>query len=181
MWTWMPLFFAASIPTASTPFIALLSFITIGVAGAIGCFVGGLLADRLGRANVTIWAMAISGACALLIGFTFGHTWLITLIIGCIWGASIIADSAQYSASVSEVVHEAYVGTALTFQMCAGYFLTIISIYMIPLLQQAVGWQWVFAFLAIGPAIGIWAMWAFKQTRHHSDQTTAMDERNQHV
>lgn len=162
MWTWIPLFFAASIPIASTNFVALLSFITIGAAGAIGRFVGGVIADRIGRANVTIWSMVISGACALTIGFTFGAVWPITLAVAVVWGASIIADSAQYSALVSEVIHDAYVGTALTIQMCAGYLLTIVSIYLVPILQQAVGWQWVFAFLAVGPMFGILAMWKFK-------------------
>ncbi|MER2191514.1 MAG: MFS transporter [Solibacillus sp.] len=163
MWTWIPVFFAASHPIASAQFIAIWSFITIGIAGAIGCVVGGLLSDKIGRANVTILSMIISGICAVSIGFTFGGQWALTIVFAITWGVSIIADSAQYSAAVAEAADEAYVGTALTFQMCLGFLLTIVSINLIPLLQQIVGWQWVFSFLAVGPAIGIVYMVRFKR------------------
>lgn len=162
MWTWIPVFFAASLPYASAQFIALWSFVTIGGAGAVGCVLGGLLSDQIGRANVTILSMLISCVCAFCIGFTFGGSWYVTIFIAIIWGASIIADSAQYSAAVTESAEDSYVGTALTFQMCIGFLLTIVSINLIPIIQHIVGWQWAFAFLAIGPAIGIIYMWKFK-------------------
>lgn len=166
MWTWLPAFFAASFavqaPHTSMQLIALCSFVAIGIAGGIGCVVGGIAADKIGQANVTIVSMLISGACALLIGLTFGQAWQVTLLVAIIWGASIIADSAQYSAAVTQAAEPTYVGTALTFQMCIGFLLTIVSINVIPLLQQLVGWQWVFTFLAIGPLLGIVYMRKYK-------------------
>lgn len=139
-------------------FAPVFAFIIIGVAGAVGAIGGGLLADKLGKARFAKWAMIVSGGCTLLIGFTYGQSIWVTVIVALIWGASVIADSAQFSALATEYAQEGSVGTALTFQMAVGYLLTIISIYLIPLLVEAVTWQWAFIFLVIGPAIGVMAM-----------------------
>ena len=159
MWTWLPAFLTASFSAYSPEFphwfIALSSFISIGIAGGIGCVVGGLISDKIGRANLTIISMFISAICSILIGFTFGQFIWITLIICIIWGMSVISDSAQFSAAVSEIAEVEYVGTALTFQMCIGFLITIFSINLIPIIQRIVGWEWVFTILAIGPILGI--------------------------
>ena len=159
MWTWLPAFLTASFSAYSPElphwFIALSSFISIGIAGGLGCVVGGLISDKIGRANLTIISMFISAICSILIGFTFGQFIWITLIISMIWGMSVISDSAQFSAAVSEIAEVEYVGTALTFQMCIGFLITIFSINLIPIIQRIVGWEWVFTILAIGPILGI--------------------------
>ncbi|MHA6484961.1 hypothetical protein ACX1C1_24015 [Paenibacillus sp. strain BS8-2] len=67
----------------------------------------------------------------------------------------MIADSAQFSAAVSEFAEVEYAGTALTFQMAVGFLITIASIQLVPMVQRIVGWEWVFAILSIGPVIGI--------------------------
>ncbi|CAM5214122.1 Sugar phosphate permease OS=Ureibacillus acetophenoni OX=614649 GN=SAMN05877842_10959 PE=4 SV=1 [Ureibacillus acetophenoni] len=166
MWTWLPVFLAARFKTSSpeTPYwhITLSSFVAIGIAGAIGCVIGGFISDKMGRANSTILSMFISASCAIGIGFTFGHSILLTLAVAMIWGMSIISDSAQFSAAVSEIADEEYVGTALTFQMCIGFLITIASINLVPFLQSIIGWEWVFTILAIGPILGIIAMLKYK-------------------
>ncbi|MDL4840561.1 MFS transporter [Aquibacillus rhizosphaerae] len=167
MWTWLPLFLAASFeshsPGLSSGFMRLTSFISIGIAGAIGCIVGGLLADRIGRARLTIVSMAISAASSILIGFTFGHSVWLTFTLSIIWGIFVISDSAQFSAAVSDFADVEYLGTALTFQMCVGFLITIFSINLISVLQNFVGWEWTFAALAIGPILGIISMTKFKR------------------
>jgi MFS family permease len=167
MWTWIPIFLTASFSSysqgISTWFIALSSFMTIGIAGGIGCVVGGLVSDKIGRANLTIISMLVSAICCILIGFTFGQSIWLTLILSIIWGMSVISDSAQFSAAVSEVAEVEYVGTALTFQMCIGFLITIFSINLIPIIQRFVGWEWVFACLAIGPILGIVSMVQYKR------------------
>ncbi|ALC90579.1 MFS transporter [Bacillus sp. FJAT-18017] len=159
MWTWLPAFLTASFLTYSPEiphwFIALSSFISIGIAGGIGCVLGGLISDKIGRANLTIISMFISAICSIIIGFTFGSFIWLTLIISMIWGMSVISDSAQFSAAVSEKAEIEYVGTALTFQMCIGFLFTIFSINLIPTIQRIVGWEWVFTILSIGPLMGI--------------------------
>lgn len=167
MWTWLPAFLTASFTAASTNvsnwFIALSSFIVIGVAGGIGCVVGGFVSDKIGRSNLTIISMIVSAICCILIGFTFTHSIWLTFIVAIIWGASIISDSAQFSAAVSEVAEGKYVGTALTFQMCIGFLITIFSINLIPIIQKVIGWEWVFIILAIGPILGTIAMFKYKK------------------
>lgn len=176
MWTWIPIFLTASFtsysPGVSPWFIALSSFITIGIAGGIGCVVGGLVSDKIGRANLTIISMLISAICCILIGFTFGQSIWLTLILSIIWGMSVISDSAQFSAAVSEVADVEYVGTALTFQMCIGFLITIFSINLIPIIQSVVGWEWVFACLAIGPVLGIASMVQYK--RHEKNNVKVL-------
>lgn len=167
MWTWIPVFLGASFSSTlqETPhwFIPLSSFISIGIAGGIGCVIGGIISDKVGRANLTIMSMIISGICAILIGFTFGQSIWLTLMISIIWGISVISDSAQFSVAVSEVAEEEFVGTALTFQMCIGFLITICSINLIPIIQSIVGWEWVFSILAIGPFLGIVSMLKYKR------------------
>ena len=167
MWTWLPTFLSASFLSyqadVSASFVSFISFAVIGLAGSIGCVIGGIVADKIGRAHLTMLSMTISGTCALLIGFTYGEVMWLTILLALVWGMSIIADSAQFSAAVSEVVEPEYVGTAVTFQMCIGFLITIISINLVPILQQQFGWQSVFAFLAIGPLLGTLAMYRFKK------------------
>lgn len=162
MWTWIPVFFTASFYAFSgntnLSLIALASFLSIGVAGAFGCIIGGYIADKIGRARLTVIAMGVSSFCAILIGFTFGQAIWLTVTVAFVWGIFIIADSAQFSAAVTEHADDEYVGTALTFQMCIGFAITIVTIQIIPLAQIYVGWQWVFIILSIGPILGIISM-----------------------
>jgi hypothetical protein len=78
--------------------------------------------------------------------------------LACAWGFFVIADSAQFSALVTESVPPHAVGTALTVQTSLGCLLTMVSIQLIPPLVGVVGWKWVFPVLAIGPALGIGAI-----------------------
>ena len=163
MWTWLPAFLLSS----WSPYLAgarlvaasaLATFVVIGLAGGGGAVLGGWAADRHGRTLTTIGAMAVSGLCALVIGWTFrGPPWL-TAILAVIWGISIIADGAQFSASVTELSQPTIVGSAVTFQLAVGYLITVVSINIIPWVQTALGWRWAFAVLSVGPALGILAM-----------------------
>ena len=159
MWTWAPVMIGASavIRGDSSRYASIASFIVIG-AGAIGCVVAGLLADRVGRPLVAGTAMAISGACCIAVGFLYGKAPVALLALAAIWGASVVADSAQFSACVTEYADPRYIGTALTLQTCIGFLITTVSIRMMPMLVERVGWEWAFAFLAPGPLLGIIAM-----------------------
>ena len=74
-----------------------------------------------------------------------------------------MADSAQFSACVTELAEPRYVGTALTLQTAIGFLLTIVTIRLLPVWQQTLGWRWAFAPLAIGPALGTWSMLALRR------------------
>jgi MFS family permease len=160
MWSWVPIFLLLSFQQAgvSPVWASVWAFSVIGIGG-IGSAVAGRLADRLGRTRVTIGSMCVSGTCALLIGALFGGNPIPLVLVALIWGFTVVADSAQFSAAVSELADPEYVGTALTLQTSLGFLLTIITIRLIPTLENWVGWQWAFAFLSLGPLVGIWAMW----------------------
>lgn len=159
MWSWIALFLLASFQQSgiNPAWASLAAFLVIAIGG-LGSLIAGRLADRYGRTTVTAASLVTSGSCAVCIGFFFGGNPIILLTIALIWGFAIVADSAQFSAAVSELSSQEYVGTALTLQTSLGFFLTLFTIRMIPPLVSLFGWQFAFAFLALGPAIGIWAM-----------------------
>ena len=164
MWIWIPVMIRASLATQNgdARLAELGSFIVIG-AGAIGCVIAGLIADRVGRTLVTSWAMAISGTCCLVIGFLYGGSPLLLLFVAAIWGATVVADSAQFSSCVTELGDPQYIGTALTIQMCVGFLLTNISIELIPKVVSAKGWRYAFMMLAPGPLFGVISMLRLRQ------------------
>ena len=141
----------------ATSLSSAVAFAAIAIGG-IGCVWGGRVADRRGREWLVTWAMAASGACALLIGFTFGRSLWLLVPIALAWGFFVIADSAQFSVLVTEAVPPHAVGTALTVQTSIGFLLTMVSIQLVPPVQHLVGWRWAFVMLALGPVVGIAAI-----------------------
>lgn len=160
MWTWLVTFLMASSDGAHERAARVFAFAAIGVAGAFGAAAGGWLADRAGRTRVTVIAMAISGTCCLASPALYGAPWLLLVPFGLVWGACAVADSAQFSAAVTELTETDYVGTALTLQTSLGFALTMVTIQGLPLLAEidGVGWQYAFVALAPGPFLGCIAM-----------------------
>lgn len=160
MWTWFGVFITdrlrASTVAPEAFWSGILTFAVIGI-GAPGCWLAGLAADRLGRTRVTAAAMLVSGLCALLIGIpTLPLPGVV--ILGLVWGFAVIADSAQFSAMVTELAEPAAVGTAVTLQLSLGFVLTVGTIWLVPLVRDGLGWQVAFSLLAIGPALGAASM-----------------------
>ena len=166
MWAWLGAFlqssFRASALPAADASAEAAAFAAIAI-GALGAWGGGLLADRLGRTAVTIAAMATSAACALSIGWLHAGPPALLVAIALLWGASVIADSAQFSAAIAELSPSDAVGTLLTAQTCAGFLLTLVSIQLVPLLERTVGWPGAFTVLAAGPILGCCAMRALRR------------------
>jgi MFS family permease len=165
MWAWAPIFLLASFKTAGlAPKWASLTAFSIIAAGGIGSLIAGKLADKFGRTTLTIASLLMSGACALIAGFLFGGNPIALVAVCLIWGFAVVADSAQFSACISELSPREYIGTALTLQTSLGFLLTLLTIRLIPTLERLVGWNWAFAFLALGPLVGIWAMLALRRS-----------------
>jgi MFS family permease len=162
MWAWVGVFlnasFAVSLPAAIAPTYAKLAAFATIAAGAIGCVGAGFLADRLGRTTLTIVAMAISGSCAAAVGLLYGGPVWALVAVCLVWGVTIVADSAQFSASIAELSDPARVGTMLTLQTALGFTLTLATIYALPHWVDTMGWRYAFVPLSIGPAVGVWAM-----------------------
>jgi MFS family permease len=166
MWAWVVVFYRVAFDEAGgTPGWAApaAAFATIAV-GAAGCVVGGRLADRHGRAWLTSVAMVSSGAASAVIGLTLGAPAWVPVAVGLVWGFWVVADSAQFSTIVTEVADQRYVGTALTLQLALGFSLTVVTIWLVPLLAEAVTWRWAFLLLVPGPALGTWAMQRLRHT-----------------
>lgn len=166
MWAWIGTFLSVQLHAMSqgdayAHHAALLTFIVIG-SGAIGSIGAGVLADRIGRTTTTIAAMVVSGTCAVIIGFAPDYGITALIIVSVIWGISVIADSAQFSAAVAELSEPTLVGTMLTMQTCIGFLLTFVAIQAIPFAVDAFGWRHAFTILAIGPYAGAYAMWRLR-------------------
>jgi MFS family permease len=155
MWAWFVVFDASTVDAGAEAAYA--TFAVIG-AGALGCWVGGVLGDRIGRPETTAGMMAVSGTCALLIGFLADAPAWVVLLVGLVWGFTVVGDSAQFSTLVTEHADQTYVGTALTMQLAVGFTLTVATIWLVPLLADGLGWRWAFAFLVPGPVLGVAAM-----------------------
>ena len=160
MYAWFLVFFTSALEARDVEVGSIAAFATFGIflAGGLGSWVGGILSDRWGRAKTTILMMTISGVCALLIGLLYGSAVWLVLLVGLVWGFTVVADSAQFSTMVTELADQTYVGTALTMQLAAGFTITVATIWLIPLLEVTFSWRWAFALLAIGPIVGVLAM-----------------------
>ncbi|WP_328733409.1 MFS transporter [Falsiroseomonas selenitidurans] len=163
MWSWVGLYLAASFAAwRGTPGVvaaeaSLATFAVIAI-GAPGSVLAGIWADRVGRVRVTVAAMAVSGGCCLLAGLAFGLHPVLTTTLCLVWGLAVVADSAQFSASVAEQSEPGLTGTMLTLQTSLGFALTLVTIHLMPPLLALAGWGGAFAVLAIGPALGCLAM-----------------------
>jgi len=173
MWTWLPIFIAASftasatVASGATPLgtpdpdvassAALASFAIIAF-GALGSVLGGFLSDRFGRTATAMGAMTLSGLSALLTGALFGAAPVLVVAVATIWGLTVVADSSQFSAAISELTPGDRVGSALTLQHALGYLLSSVSIQAVPIIETRTGWLAAFALLALGPAVGVIAL-----------------------
>ena len=162
-WIWLPSFLAASAvargtsAVASAGWVNALSFVVLA-AGAVGCVLGGELADRVGPVRLVVVAMFVSGFCALLTPLVFGGPSVLVVLVLLVWSVSVVADSAQFSTLVTRVVAPHAIGTALTLQTSIGFLLTTITIQFVPVVVGIVGWRYAFPMLAFGPALGIVAI-----------------------
>ncbi len=167
MWSWIPAFLAASLAVRGEVGPAAVSLGTFAVvaSGGIGCVVAGALADRLGRTTLTMAAMALSGTSAVVTGLLFGAPAWLVLTVALVWGITVVADSAQFSTAVSELAPPGTAGSALTLQTAAGFLLTSVTIFAVGFIDpgDATGWRVAFAVLAVGPALGIIAMWRLRR------------------
>lgn len=165
MWAWIPAFLLTSfaISGIDSTVASLVSFAVVAVGG-IGSLVAGKLADQFGRTTLTSLSLVISGTCAVFIGQLYGGNPALLTAVALVWGFTIVADSAQFSACVSELADKQLVGTALTLQTSMGFLLTLITIRLIPTFVSAVSWDWAFAFLALGPIVGVTAMLTLRRS-----------------
>ncbi len=162
LWAWIAPAAAASyvLQTSldeATQLSKLTAFIAIG-AGALLCPFAGKLADALGKAELTIVSMAISGSSAIAAAVVFGGPMWLVFAVFVVWGLSVIPDSAQFSAMVADLAPPESSGSLMSLQTALGFALTIVTVQLTPLLAQVIGWPGLFCVLALGPVVGIISM-----------------------
>jgi MFS family permease len=163
MWAWLGSFLIWALPASGLQVelgqssISLITFLVMA-AGAFGCLLAGLLADRFGRTLTTIGALLLSGGCALLIGFSVDLGPTVVIVIAAIWGMTVVADSAQFSAATAELADPRLIGPVLTMQTSLGFLLTAGSIWLIGQTAELIGWRYAFIVLAVGPLFGALSM-----------------------
>src|SRR5262249_54089674 len=145
---------------STDPSTAAFAAFVVVASGGIGCVVAGAIADGSGRTAVTMAAMALSGSTAVIIGFLFGAAPALVTRIAVGGGLPVIADSAQFSAAVSELAPSGTAGSALSLQLATGFILTGVTILGVGLLDptDGGGWRTAWFLLALGPLVGIAAM-----------------------
>jgi predicted MFS family arabinose efflux permease len=169
LWAWMASFYVAArhAATGAAPSVTqtgLTVFAAIGLAGLAGSVAAGRLADRIGRTATTSGAMILSTACCLTSPLAFASSRGVLIGLLGIWGAAVIADSAQFSAAVTELAEPRYTGSVLALQLALGFALTAGSIRLVPVVAAGVGWQYALLPLAIGPLLGTVAMVSLRTT-----------------
>lgn len=158
MWVWVPAFLLVAYERAGWSAVgARVAGFSVIAVGSVGCVAAGGWADRIGRVRVTSISLAVSGGCCLIAGLLFDAPGWLTVVC-LVWGVAVVADSAQFSAALSELADPRYVGTALTLQTCVGFLLTLVTLRLVPSLLDVIGWREVFVALAPGPVVGIVSM-----------------------
>lgn len=166
MWAWisvaLSVSFSQQVDTEAAKELAKLVTFFVIATGAVSCAIAGRIADLIGKAELTIYAMAISGTCAVLFALNFGGPLWLMIVIALVWGMSIIPDSAQFSALVADFTPAEKAGSLMTFQTALGFALTTVTVQLAPLVADQTGWAWLMATLALGPIFGICSMWGLR-------------------
>jgi MFS family permease len=168
MWAWIGTFLASLEGFSDTQDgprnAALAAFVCIGI-GAVGCLVGGRISDRFGRAQSALISLILSGGAAVVLALIRQVPLPVVLVVSAFWGFWVIADSAQFSAMVTESADRRYVGSAVSLQLAIGYVTTAATIYLVPVLAENASWTAALLVLALGPLVGIGALTSYLRTR----------------
>ena len=154
LWVLMPLILATRLDGTALSWAAF----WVLASGAIGCAGGGWLAPRFGSARVAGVQLGISGLCCLLAPLLMGapdvlfYGWLL------VWGITVSGDSPQFSALTARNAPPQAVGSVLTLTNSIGFGISIVSILLFVSLTETVPLGWLLTGLALGPALGLWAL-----------------------
>ena len=95
--------------------------------GAPASWLWGSVADRIGRT----WAITLAGSMSLsvelFLGYLYGHSLGLVVVLAAWVGFWVIADSAIFKAGLTEMVEPKVQGFCLGLQSVAGFGVTIIS------------------------------------------------------
>ena len=159
-WTLVPFLVAPLMPASLGP----AANFGVIAAGFVGSLVAGRLARRFGSPPVAAVALSASGTICVIYPFTAAWPDFLRLAVLVFWGATVVADSAQFSSLSSQACSADLIGSALAVQNAIGFAISIMSISLVTELfgskgEAAVTW------LALGPALGLVAMFLRGSTK----------------
>lgn len=154
LWVLVPLILATRFEGTQ---LSMAAFAVIGV-GALGCILGGLMAQRWGSAKVASFQLFISGICCLLAPWLLNAPaiWMMAWLI--VWGITVAGDSPQFSTLTASNAPPQAVGSVLTLTNCIGFGVSIVSIELFTSLSATVALSALLPWLSIGPLLGLLAM-----------------------
>ena len=155
LWVLLPLVLATRLLDATV--VSWWAFAALG-AGAVGCVVGGLVAQRRGSAPVAALNLAISGLCCLAAPWALAAPLPLFLAWLLLWGVTVAGDSPQFSALTAANAPREAVGSVLTLTNSIGFAISVVSIELFVRLAQSVPLDTLLPWLAAGPLLGLWAM-----------------------
>ena len=164
MWVMVPLILATRLQGTSLSWTA---FFVLG-AGALGCAAGGWVAQRWGSARVAGVQLSLSGVCCLATPWMLGagdavfYGWLV------LWGITVAGDSPQFSTLTARNAPPQAVGSVLTLTNSIEFAISIASILLFVSLAETVPLGSLLPWLAIGPALGLWALRPLVQIERES-------------
>jgi MFS transporter, DHA1 family, inner membrane transport protein len=155
VWVMLPLVLATRLSDAVS--VSWWAFVALG-AGALGCVLGGVAAQRHGSARVASLNLGLSGACCLLAPWALVAPMPLFLGWLVLWGVTVAGDSPQFSALTAANAPPQAVGSVLTLTNSIGFAISVVSIELFVRLAQTVSLAQLLPWLAVGPLLGLWAM-----------------------
>jgi len=95
--------------------------------GAPASWCWGKVSDRKGRTWTIMVASVLSIGAECFLGYLYGHSLAILVLLGAWIGFWVIADSAIYKVGITEMVLPGIRATSLGIQSIVGFFVTIVS------------------------------------------------------
>ena len=155
VWVLMPLILATRLISATA--VSWWAFAAVG-AGALGCVLGGLAAQRSGSARVALLQLMTSGLCCLAAPWALVAPLPVFLAWVILWGVTVAGDSPQFSALTAANAPREAVGSVLTLSNSIGFAISVLSIELFVRLSQSVPLGQLLPWLALGPALGCIAL-----------------------
>ena len=176
---WLPLLLAAALmrdgmdaaqAAASAAQWAGMMFMT-GIAGVLA---GGVISDRIGRANGAALIFAVSGAASFVIGWLVGAPTGFAIALGFLYGFATAADSAIYTTSATELAPSRAIGSAQAAQnligFSAGAVAPVAAGAILDVLDGPSGWGLAFAFNGLLAVGGVSALIALRRMTRTSER-----------
>jgi MFS family permease len=166
-WAFVPVMltaYALRYPQANIN-VPVLSFLIIA-SGSLACVASGIFSLHYGAKRLATWALFLSCICCVtspLFLLAPSATLLVAFLF--FWGLVVIADSPLFSTLVAQSAPPESRGTSLTMVNCIGFSITIVSIQCINMLSTLMSTQYVYMLLAVGPLVGLMALWRSDQSR----------------